>query len=254
MSERLFKPQNQQKGNQFYRALTNGKYSNYIWGKKKRFDPVRLSKSPSIYKFFTSKVAQYIAPEDKVLDIGCGSGVFLPALSPMCHQLVGLDISHNMLKETNKSVSLFGLKNIFVVNAGAEELPFADNEFDVLVLVDAIHHIDDVECSIAEIKRVVKPQGKVLIFEPNKLNPLLWLLCLLDRNEWGALNLGSKRKYFELFESHFSIHLMEYNGLLIGPDSFINRRIVDLITAPVIHRFLGWQSPKIFMAMTLKHP
>ncbi|MGV8058394.1 MAG: class I SAM-dependent methyltransferase [Smithellaceae bacterium] len=253
MSVRLFKPQTRQKGNQFYRELTKGKFSNYIWGKKKRFDPVRLNKSPSIYKFFTSKVVQYITLQDKVLDIGCGSGVFLPVLSPMCRQLVGLDISRDMLKETIKSVSLYGFQNIFVVNAGAQALPFADNEFDVLVLVDAIHHIDDVEGSIAEIKRVVKPQGKVLIFEPNKLNPLLWFLCMLDQNEWGALNLGSKRKYIELFKSHFSIELMEYNGLLIGPDSPVSRKIVDFITAPIIKYILDWLSPKIFMVMTVKH-
>ncbi len=254
MSGNFFKPQNQQKGNLFYRAIIQDKTLNYIWGKKKRFDPIRLSNSPSIRKFFTSTVAPYIAPGDKVLDIGCGSGVFLSALGPLCRQLFGLDISHDMLQEAPKSICRLGLKNVCVVNAGAEALPFADDEFDVLVLVDAIHHISNLQDTITEIKRVVKPQGKVLIFEPNKLNPLLWLLCLLDRNEWGALNLGSKRKYLELFKSHFIIHLMEYNGLLIGPDSFISRKIVDLITAPVINRILGGQSPKIFMVMTLKHP
>jgi SAM-dependent methyltransferase len=141
-----------------------------------------------------------------------------------------------------------------VANAGAEALPFSGRIFDVIVMVDAIHHITNLHGTIEEMKRVLKPHGTVLIFEPNKLNLLLWLLCLLDRNEWGALHLGSKRKYVGLFQPHFNIERMEYNGLLIGPDSSLNRKIVDLLLAPPIKWLLAWQAPKIFMVMTPKQP
>jgi hypothetical protein len=94
--------------------------------------------------------------------------------------------------------------------------------------------------------------GKLLVFEPNKYNPLLAFLCLLDRNEWRALLLGSMKRYRRLFGSYFNIYSMEYNGLLIGPDSKINCKIADFLNLPVVRNVLGWLNPKIFISMTKK--
>ena len=252
MIVRFFKPQSTEKGNQFYSEVIKGRYDHYIWGRGKRFNPIRLAKSSSIKEFFTVRVSPYISPDYKVLDIGCGNGVFLPILAPMCRQLAGLDISCDMLKESVNVLSQFECTNVSVINSRAEEMPFAENEFDVIVLVDMIHHVTEAQAVIAEIKRIIKPEGKILVFEPNKLNPLLWLLCLLDRNEWGALSLGSKKTYQKLFHPHFTIIFIEYNGLLIGPDNVIYRKVVDFINAPFSKKFFSWLSPKLFFVLRLK--
>ncbi len=140
---RFFKPQNTEKGNQFYSELIQGRYDHYIWGRGKRFNPIRLAKSPSIKEYFTTRVTPYISPDYKVLDIGCGNGVFLPILAPLCRQLSGLDISHDMLKESINVLYQFECINVSVINSRAEEMPFAENEFDIIVLVDVIHHVKD---------------------------------------------------------------------------------------------------------------
>ncbi|MFH2001218.1 MAG: class I SAM-dependent methyltransferase [Planctomycetota bacterium] len=248
----VFKPQNAEKNKEFYQRLAEGRCNDYIWGKDKRFDPVRLASSPSIDKFFTSKVAPYISKRHQVLDLGCGSGVFLPILAPMCQRLFGIDISYHMLETSVKVIDRFSLDNVTLLNASAEAMPFPENEFDIVVLVDAIHHIPQLTKTLTELKRVLKPGGQALVFEPNKLNPLLSLLCLLDRNEWGALRLGSKKRYLEVFKAHFTIDVLEYNGLLIGPDTAINRKIVDLLASAKLRNILGWQCPKIFIVMTVK--
>jgi ubiquinone/menaquinone biosynthesis C-methylase UbiE len=248
----IIKPPKPEESRQFYQAVSCGRLDRYIWGKKKRFDPVRFIGSPSVSRYFTHKVAPFISLRDRVLDVGCGSGVFLPVLAPLCDQLVGLDISQELLQESSGILQRFDLANVQVVNSLAEQMPFRDGEFDVLILVDALHHIFNLEETLTEIRRVLKPDGRILAFEPNKLNPLLWLLCLLDRNEWGALSLGSKRSYRRLFRKHFIIEQMEYNGLLLGPDTPLNRSIVDFLFAPIARQLIGWQSPKLFMVMTLK--
>jgi SAM-dependent methyltransferase len=108
------------------------------------------------------------------------------------------------------------------------------------------------EGTLMEIRRVVKPRGKILVFEPNKLNLLLWILCFLDPNERGLLSLGSRRSYRKLFSDHFVIEEMDYNGLLLGADSLLNRGLVNFLSIPIFKRLIGWQHPKIFMVVSLK--
>jgi len=248
----FFSKQTSENGKKFYRNLLSGACENYIWGKKKRFDPIRVFNSPSINKYFTLKVEKHISSNHKVLDLGCGNGVFLMILAPMCEELVGIDISVDMLNDCSKTIERLGIDNVKLVNATSEKIPFPDNEFDIICLVDVIHHIEQLQESILEIYRVLKPGGKLLVFEPNKYNPLLAFLCFLDRNEWRALLLGSMKRYRRLFESYFNIYSMEYNGLLIGPDSKINCKIADFLNLPVVRNLFGWLSPKIFISMTKK--
>lgn len=157
-----------------------------------------------------------------------------------------------MLSDCSKTLERLGIANVKLINATSEKIPFPDNEFDVICLVDVIHHVEQLQESVLETHRVLKPGGKLLVFEPNKYNPVLALLCFLDRNEWGALRLGSMKRYRQLFEPYFNIYSMEYNGLLIGPDTKINRKIADFLNLPIVRNLLGWLNPKIFVSMTKK--
>ena len=248
----FFRKQTSKDGKKFYRNLLNGACKNYIWGKNKRFNPIRVFNSPSINKYFTLKVEKHISSNHKVLDLGCGNGVFLAILASRCEKTVGIDISVDMLNDCSKTIERLGIANVKLINATSEKIPFPDNEFDVICLVDVIHHVEQLQESVLETHRVLKPGGKLLVFEPNKYNPVLALLCFLDRNEWGALRLGSMKRYRQLFEPYFNIYSMEYNGLLIGPDSKINCKIADFLNLPIVRNLLGWLNPKIFISMTKK--
>lgn len=245
----IFKPKTSSDSNRHYRAIISSKNSNYIWGKEKRFNLGRLIKSESIQKYFYEKVQEYIDDHDTVLEIGCGTGIFMVRIAPLCQEIVGLDISIDMLLENSNFAKSIQIENVRLVNGSAERLPFADKSFDKIFLIDAIHHIPNISETVNEIRRVIKPEGLVIVFEPNKYNILLWIFCFLDRNEWGALRLGSKRKYKQLFKKHFLFEILEYNGLLIGPDSWLNRNIVEFLNKPIFQPLLGWQLPKIFMVM-----
>ena len=87
---------------------------------------------------------------DKLLDIGSGTCIstnFFDCFS------VGVDPSFNMLK----------LGNGNRINAFAENLPFKNNSFDIIIALTSIHNFNNVNLAIEEIKRVSKPNSKIII-------------------------------------------------------------------------------------------
>ncbi|MBU0756992.1 MAG: methyltransferase domain-containing protein [Nanoarchaeota archaeon] len=87
-----------------------------------------------------------IKKTDKLLDVGCGTGLSFDFFDCECY---GLDPSEELLaKCENKKVQLF--------LGCAEQLPFEDDYFDVVTSVTAIHNFDDIEKGLLEMKRVGK--------------------------------------------------------------------------------------------------
>ncbi len=89
-----------------------------------------------------------IKPNDKVLDLGCGTGISARVLH--C-QLVGIDKSKGMISIAEESFP----EHKWVVGE-AENLPFKNEEFDKLICVTAIHNFTDIQKAAEEIRRVVK--------------------------------------------------------------------------------------------------
>ena len=97
-------------------------------------------------------IKQYIKEKrsDKILDIG--SGTALAAEYFNC-QYTGIDPSQELLRQTKENV----------IVGKAEELPFEDNFFDILLCITAIHNFEDPEKALQEMKRVLKKEGKLVI-------------------------------------------------------------------------------------------
>ncbi|RAM49968.1 MAG: methyltransferase type 11 [Hapalosiphonaceae cyanobacterium JJU2] len=106
-----------------------------------------------------------ISPEATVLDIGCGTGEFERLLLTENPQQVitGVDISEEMLLVAKQKCRTY--PNVAFQTASVSALPFADNSFDVVVSASAFHYFDDPDAALREIKRVLKPEGKVVILD-----------------------------------------------------------------------------------------
>src|SRR5262249_35149995 len=87
-----------------------------------------------------------------VLEVGCGTGHWLAFLSGRRCRAVGLDLSHQMIARAKGSGA--GL-----VRGRAETLPFADESFDRVICVHALHHFQDREYFFGEARRVLKTGG-----------------------------------------------------------------------------------------------
>lgn len=111
-----------------------------------------------------------------LLDVGCGDGEFtkyLTKLYKLKTKGIDVDISQNWDYGTNANIQ-FEKGSIY-------ELPFENNTFDYVFLKDILHHIDEPKHDSAqfkkafnEIKRVCKPNGRIIILEANRYNPLFY--------------------------------------------------------------------------------
>lgn len=99
----------------------------------------------------------------KVLDIGCGTGGFLKAAEMKGARAVGIE-------PDEKAIEICRLKKCLVYKSYAEKLPFKDNQFDIIYCLTVLEHVQSVEKSILEMKRVLKTNGKIYIKCPNYLS------------------------------------------------------------------------------------
>lgn len=102
-----------------------------------------------------------LSSQHRVLDAGGGTGRIAQIIQEYVFQVVVADLSFQMLWETTLK------ENLQPVNTLLEILPFNDETFDRVVIVDALHHMADQTKTAKELWRVLKPGGCIVIEEPN---------------------------------------------------------------------------------------
>lgn len=111
-----------------------------------------------------------LAPGARLLDLGCGSGIFTQLLKARGYDCIGLDLSQKLLGLGKKATP-----SIPYIQADVEALPFATNSVDYVILSCLLHHLPNPERCAQEVSRVLKPNGKFVAFDPNRLNPFMYL-------------------------------------------------------------------------------
>jgi demethylmenaquinone methyltransferase/2-methoxy-6-polyprenyl-1,4-benzoquinol methylase len=96
----------------------------------------------------------------RLLDVGGGTGRVSSAICDLVDEVVIADVSFGMLKQTPRAT-------LKPVCGGSESLPFADNSFERVIMVDALHHVIHHADSAREMFRVLKPSGLLIIEEPD---------------------------------------------------------------------------------------
>jgi SAM-dependent methyltransferase len=117
----------------------------------------------------TEFVARHHPPPARLLDVGCGTGALAARLAGSGYDVTGVDPSDRMLEVMRRRAP-----GIEAVHAGGEALPFGDGAFDLALTVATLHHVaapDAVRAVLAEMARVVRPGGHVLIWDHNPRNP-----------------------------------------------------------------------------------
>ena len=242
----LFQPLDTARQRRFYDALGEGEERRGLWGLERRFSPQSAVGSPSFRKWFTRLLEPIFERHPRVLDVGCGPGIYFPLVAPLCRSVTGAELSARYARLARDCAREYALPNVRMTVQDSTRLAFPDRSFDAALCVDALHHVFDLERTLAEIARVVRPGGDVVIFEPNCLNPLLLLLCVFDRNEWGAVSRCWKGRYERLLARHFEPVASAYNGLLIGPQGRLARGVADFLLEGPLAPALGRFSPEIF--------
>jgi ubiquinone/menaquinone biosynthesis C-methylase UbiE len=104
-------------------------------------------------------------PFRSLLDLGTGTGRMLEMFGGEIERGLGLDLSLDMLLLARDRLERAGLKNCSVRQGDIYDLPLADDSFDVVILHQVLHFLDDGARAIQEAARVLRPGGRLLVVD-----------------------------------------------------------------------------------------
>jgi ubiquinone/menaquinone biosynthesis C-methylase UbiE len=116
-----------------------------------------------------SQLAKF-EPGARIADLGCGSGVFTALLAQRGYKSVGLDISPKLV-----ALGRIKFPGVEFIEGDVEHLPFESATFDGVLLSGLVHHLPDPSRCAAEAFRILKPGGCFVAFDPNRMNPFMYL-------------------------------------------------------------------------------
>lgn len=105
--------------------------------------------------------------EAKVLELGCGTGRFIPHLIHKGYQLTAIDNSQKMLEKARERIHVEVKAPVEILQTEANSIPFDDDSFDAVYSILVINLIQDYQMTFKEVARVVKPGGLFIFNVPN---------------------------------------------------------------------------------------
>lgn len=161
-------------------------------------------------------------PDDceMILDCGCGTGDLIREILPFGKQIVGMDISRDMIRVAKHVIP--DDQKVTWVTAPGETFPFADRIFDVVCFRGALHHMTHENLALKEAYRTLRNGGTLLISEPNDDSLLLRLPRKIVNRHMARF--GNDHKAFRsepwlrtIRETGFSIQHTKYFSFLSQP-------------------------------------
>lgn len=160
-----------------------------------------------------------------LLDIGCGTGILLPYLSKYCDVYIGVDHSKGMVRS---AIQKYRTPS-FLIGDG-EKLPFKDGSINTIVCRGSLHHMINTNLALNEFQRVLGKAGRLVMAEPNRLNPVIRSLRLImtkfDRGysskqkQFNPMDLISLLKENDFIGLSFR-YIGYFSNLFERPDYFI---------------------------------
>jgi SAM-dependent methyltransferase len=121
---------------------------------------------------------------ERVVEVGCGAGVFLPLLAGAVGKtgkVVGVDHASSFVQQARERTR--ELPSIAVDEGDAYALPYADASFDAAHCDRVLMHLDDPSAALSEMRRVVRPGGRVVVAEPD------WASIVIDSTDHDGVAL-----------------------------------------------------------------
>ncbi len=154
-----------------------------------------------VNKKVSMNVASYLDENDTVLELACGTGLITRCAAPACKKLVATDLSVGMLKKTEDNC--FGMRNVIFRKADIMNINCSDERFDKVIAGNVIHLLDDPDGAVAEMNRVCKKGGLIIIptyinkDEQGKQNLFTQVVDKAGAGFKRQFTLDSYRQYFE---------------------------------------------------------
>jgi ubiquinone/menaquinone biosynthesis C-methylase UbiE len=148
-------------------------------------------------------IRQHVPLTGRILDVGCGNGVFTGRLAQDGGDVVGLDFSTHLLAENHHAKLTCG---------DVAALPFGDSAFDVVFEANVLHHVGDRAAAVREMTRVSRRY--VVLLEPNRYNPLMFGFSMVVPAERGGLKSSLRRLHHELQQAGARVTASIVTGMI----------------------------------------
>ena len=185
------------------------------------YRPLLSAISRTRFRFAVKLLAAERRPS-RLLEIGYGSGVFMPELARHCEELYAIDI-HGMNEIVGQSLADYGV-TAHLFSGSATALPFENEFFERVVAVSSLEFVTDLSAACTEIKRVLKPEGSLIVVTPGH-SPIVDLGLKVLTGESAKKDYGERREsLMRTLLNHFEIERR-----LIAPA--LGSSVVHLYTA-----------------------
>lgn len=199
--------------------------------------------------------------QGRVLENGCGMGLYVNKLTPYAGIVIGLEYEFQRAIKAHEN-------NANILNAAGEGLPFPDDCFDLMLSHEVLEHVQDDRKAVVEIVRTLKPGGRAVIFTPNRGYPfethgVYWrgkyrfgnipLVNWLPRSWRDKLaphvRVYSSTDMRSLF-SELSVHIIKKTVIFGAYDNIIARY---RILGKILRRFLQFLERTPLLKLGLSH-
>lgn len=183
----------------------------------------------NVAKCIRDRVNRYSIRDSIVLDLGCGAGLHSIFLSHYGNVVYGAEVSTEDVENLKKTAAGTGAGGVYASYIENDKLDFAENFFDIVYCCETVHHMREPKAMLAQAAKILKPGGKLLIFDRDKrsLNSLLYypfyVLPRLERNVYS-------RKRRNLIEEYAAEYKLDLTG-----------NVIDRM----VRRTKGWNRTKV---------
>ena len=149
------------------RAHVHGNRPAFFEGRASRvYDFMARRLLRGLYRRIADDLVDAVPEGAAVLDVGTGPGVLLVELAERRPdlRLTGIDLSADMVATAQRNLGKFG-EQASARMADVTDLPFGDDSFDVVVTSYSMHHWDDPAAAVPELARVLRPGGRLYVYD-----------------------------------------------------------------------------------------
>jgi SAM-dependent methyltransferase len=159
-----------------------------------------------------------LGPGKKALEVGCGTGVFLEKVAACGAEIVGIDLSEELLAKAR--TRLAGRANVTLDHGNAEELPYPDGHFDAAYGSSILHHLD-LRAALKAVHRVLKPGGRIVFAEPNIVNPQVLVMFRFPPVK-DYFGVSPDEMAFSRFRARKALQAEGYVDVKVEPFDFLH--------------------------------
>jgi SAM-dependent methyltransferase len=228
------------------------------------FDEIREAQDCEPYAYSNLIHGYEMSHGKRVLDVGCGNGYVLSRYARRGAEVHGVDLTGTAVKLSRRRFEIEGIHGSFQQIDGVH-LPYPDHHFDIVCSMGVLHHIPDPAPLVAEMRRVLKPGGEIIVMLYHRYSYKYVVLFRLKRlldpryrsmTQQNALNRNdgadcplamvySKGEAIALLR-YFGQHVFHLNQLsyrqifLVGPLARLARAVLPSECDTWLARHFGW--------------